>query len=103
MKTPKTAKPKTLKDAKKPKADAKKSPLSTYFAKESDKRVESQAKSPPLSLLAKLGSVAVHAEELLSPDGHSFDRTALEQILRDPEVTAWIKDMGPLLPRKRSS
>lgn len=60
-------------------------------------------KSPPMSLLAKLGSIAVHAEELLSPGGHAFDRTALEQLLKDQEVTAWIADMGPLLPRKRTT
>lgn len=100
MKTPKAAKSKTLKDAKKPKAAQKKSPLSTYFAENQPKH---DFRHPSLSLLAKLGSVAVHADELLSPDVHSFDRTALEQILRDPEVTAWIKAMGPLLPRKRSS
>jgi hypothetical protein len=58
-------------------------------------------KKPPLSLLAKLGSIAVHAEEMLSPEGHAFDKTALEQLLKDPEVVAWIKDMGALLPRKR--
>lgn len=55
-----------------------------------------------LSLLVKLGSIAVHADEMLSPDGHAFDRTAIETLLKDPEVTAWIKKMGVLLPRKRT-
>jgi hypothetical protein len=31
-----------------------------------------------LSLLLKLGSIAVHAEEMLSPGGHACDRAALE-------------------------
>ena len=58
-------------------------------------------KRPALSLLAKLGSIAVPADELLSPTGHAFDKTVLEQLLRDHEVAEWMKDMGPLLPRKR--
>ncbi len=125
MKTPRSAKPKTIKDAKKATKRAKtrrvvrviERPNGDPAVEDAEwleaerlraikKRVteclpEPGFKTPPLSLLAKLGSIAVHAEELLSPDGHSFDRTALEQILRNPEVTAWIKDMG--LPRKRSS
>lgn len=57
---------------------------------------------PPLALLVKLGSVAVHAEELLSPFGHQFDRTALETLLKDAELQAWVKEMGAFLPRKRN-
>lgn len=57
---------------------------------------------PPLSLLVKIGSIAVHADEFFSPGGHEFDKTALQQLLHDPEVVAWIKQMGPLLPRKRN-
>jgi hypothetical protein len=56
----------------------------------------------PLSLAMKLGSIAVHAEEFLSPDGHEFDKAALDTLLQDPEVKDWIKVMGPMLPRKRS-
>jgi hypothetical protein len=55
----------------------------------------------PLSLAMKLGSIAVHAEELLSPDGHEFDKVALDNLLQDPEVKSWIEAMGPMLPRKR--
>lgn len=55
----------------------------------------------PLSLMVKLGSIAVHADEMLSLDGHAFDRTALEALLRDPEVVAWVRSMGALLPLKR--
>lgn len=59
--------------------------------------------SPAIPLLVKLGSIAVHVEELLSPDGHSFDRVALEELLRDPEVVAWREAMDAmaLLPVKR--
>lgn len=57
---------------------------------------------PSTPLLCKLGSIAVHAEELLSPDGHAFDKTALDSLLQDAEVKNWIKAMGAMLPRKRS-
>lgn len=58
---------------------------------------------PQVSLLSKLGSIAVHAEELLSPEGHAFDRSAIEGLLRDPEVRGWIDLMRDLalLPAKR--
>jgi hypothetical protein len=51
----------------------------------------------------KLGSIAVHADELTSPAGHEFDRIALRQLVDDPEIAAWVKTMGPMLPRKRSA
>lgn len=56
---------------------------------------------PSLSLLVKLGSIAVHADEMLSPTGHDFDRLALRSLLTDPEVVAWTEQMGEFLPRKR--
>jgi hypothetical protein len=56
---------------------------------------------PNVSLLLKLGSIAVHAEEMLSPSGHPFDRVALESLLSDPEVRQWVSDMGVYLPAKR--
>ncbi len=58
---------------------------------------------PKLSILVKLGSIAVHADELSSPQGHQFDKAALTQLLEDPEIELWMKemkDMG-LLPVKR--
>jgi len=55
----------------------------------------------PVSLAVKLGSAVVHAEELLSSKGHHFDKIALESLLNDPEVKAWIKSMGTFLPLKR--
>ena len=56
---------------------------------------------PNPSLLCKLGSIAVHAAEMLSPGGHPFDKVALESLLSDPEVRQWIKDMGSYLPAQR--
>ena len=64
----------------------------------------------PLSLLVKLGSIAVHAEEFLSgiappPSGSpaSYDLAALRTVLGDREVVAWLEGMGKmaLLPVKR--
>ena len=58
---------------------------------------------PELSLLIKLGSIAVHADEMLSPGGHDFDRIALMGLMDDPEVKEWIKQMDAMafLPKKR--
>jgi hypothetical protein len=56
---------------------------------------------PKLSLLLKLGSIAVHCEEMLSPIGHPFDKATLESLLSDQEVQNWIRDMGVYLPAKR--
>lgn len=58
---------------------------------------------PSVSLLVKLGSLAVHADELISPDGHAFDRQAIAGLLNDPEVSMWLKQMDMLafLPKKR--
>lgn len=59
---------------------------------------------PSATLLCKLGSIIVHADEMLSPFGHSFDREALKALLGDPEVAAWIAGMGELalVPLKRN-
>jgi len=58
---------------------------------------------PELSLLVKLGSIAVHVEEMLSPKGHYFDKEAIRSLLNDEEVKQWIKEMNRLafLPKKR--
>jgi hypothetical protein len=56
---------------------------------------------PSLSLLVKLGSLAVHCEEMLSPAGHQFDKAAIDTLLHDKEVKAWIKAMGAFMPVKR--
>jgi hypothetical protein len=54
-----------------------------------------------IGLLVKLGSIAVHAGEYLSPHGHPLDLIALKQLLADREVCDWVKTMGPMLPVKR--
>lgn len=58
---------------------------------------------PSAALLCKLGSIAVHADEMLSADGHDFDRVVLQQLIADPEVADWIMQMNALamVPRKR--
>ncbi len=56
---------------------------------------------PELNLLMKLGSIIVHAEEMISPQGHDVDREALKALLANPDVQQWIKDMGVFLPLKR--
>lgn len=64
-----------------------------------DAMVKALALSPALA--SKLASVIVHTEEMLSVKGHPFDKDALLTTLRDPEVSAWIKALGPLAPLKR--
>jgi hypothetical protein len=56
-----------------------------------------------LGLLVKLGSIAVHTEEMLSPGVHAFDKVALEALLNDETVRLWLKRMDDagLLPVKR--
>lgn len=60
---------------------------------------------PSPALLVKLGSIAVHVDEFLSPDGHDFDRIAIVQLLQDPEVKEWVKQMTgmAMLPVKRKA
>ena len=59
--------------------------------------------APSATTLIKLGSLAVHIEELLSPEGHELDRSAIEGLLSDPEVAEWLKGMDAMafLPVKR--
>ena len=58
---------------------------------------------PTADLLVKLGSLVVHYEELTSPHGHPFDRSAIEQLRQDPQVDQWFTTMQSqgFLPRKR--
>jgi len=61
---------------------------------------------PSIGVLVKLGSLAVHIEELFSPGGNAtFDKPAIETILHDEEVQQWLKLMGKnaLLPVTRTS
>jgi hypothetical protein len=58
---------------------------------------------PEITLLIKLGSIAVHADEMLSPKGHEYDKIALKGLLNDPEVIEWLSKMDKMafLPKKR--
>jgi hypothetical protein len=59
---------------------------------------------PTTSLLCKLGSIVVHAEEGSDPiTGHSFDIYAIRSLLSDPEVRSWLAAMRKLalIPEKR--
>lgn len=71
--------------------------------KDMDRAQEVMKKAMTLSpaLASKLASVVVHSDEMLSPQGHYFDKAALLTACRDPEVQAWLKALGPLAPVKR--
>lgn len=58
---------------------------------------------PNAGLLCKLGSIVVHADELMSADGHEFDRIALGMLLTASEVKAWLAEMDKMgmVPKKR--
>ncbi len=60
--------------------------------------------NPELALLVKLGSIAVHADEFMSPGVHEVDGYALRQLLLDPDVIEWIDEItkSALLPVKRN-
>lgn len=59
---------------------------------------------PTASLLCKLGSIAAHAEEAMSPGAHGFDLIAMKTVITDPEVQRWLGAMGALalIPLKRT-
>ena len=58
---------------------------------------------PTSTLLCKLASIAIHAEELISEKGHPLDIEALKALLKDAEVKGWLSDMSglALVPVKR--
>ena len=61
---------------------------------------------PSVTVLVKLGSLAVHIDEFLDPAairGHEHDKAAMQTIMTDPEVLAWLGEMRKLafLPVKR--
>lgn len=64
-------------------------------------RITMNTLNPPLALLAKLGSIIVHAEEMIGPNAHEFDLAAFKQLLNDDDVQKWLEAMGPLVPVKR--
>lgn len=50
-----------------------------------------------LSLAAKLGSIAVHVEESLGDRGHPLDVYAVQSLLHDDEVIAFVENLDPVL------
>lgn len=58
---------------------------------------------PSLSLLTKLGSIVIHADEATSEGAHQFDIEAIRSLLSDQEVKDWLAAMNDLalLPKKR--
>jgi hypothetical protein len=59
---------------------------------------------PSPTLLVKLGSIIVHFDEATELGGHKFDIQTARQLLNDPDVSEWIKQMNgaAMLPVKRS-
>lgn len=45
----------------------------------------------------------MHIQELYSPDGHAFDKAALDTLVGDPEVIEWMAQMDKMamLPKMR--
>jgi hypothetical protein len=64
---------------------------------------KSWALTPSAVILIKLGSIAVHAEEVLSEKCHPFDLDTLKALLNDSDVKIWLAEMDKLalLPKKR--
>jgi hypothetical protein len=58
---------------------------------------------PSKTLLIKLGSLAIHSDEMLSSTGHHFDVEVIRALLNDEEVKEWLSAMDKLslLPKKR--
>lgn len=58
------------------------------------------ALKPSVQTLVKLGSIARHAEEMLSDDGHVYDADAIKGLLADEDVQRWMAaaDRLALLP-----
>jgi len=59
----------------------------------------------PPALLAKIGSIVGHVEELRSSHGNEqFDGAAIDAILSDAEVRAWLAAMRTiaLVPQPRN-
>ncbi len=59
---------------------------------------------PSTTLLLKLGSIAVHTDEYLSPYGQPVDRMTIDGLLKDSEVVERMEEMNKLafLPVKRN-
>lgn len=56
---------------------------------------------PTATVLCKLGSAVVHAEEYFGPRGNPVDKMAFDSLTADSEVQDWMKAMKSFLPVKR--
>ena len=77
--------------------------LRVRLRKEVDPMNSSDPLKPAVSVLCKLGSIAIHVQEMLSAKGHHFDKLALESLMQDKELTDWLHDMDKLamIPKAR--
>lgn len=59
---------------------------------------------PSMILLAKLGSIIVHYEELSSPNGNEIDKMALRMLSGNADIIEWMRAMRELalIPEKRA-
>lgn len=66
-------------------------------------RAMSDPFKPAVGLLAKLGSIAQHVDEVSGEKGHELDWVAIRSLLADHEVSQWMDGMHKhgLLPVKR--
>ena len=53
----------------------------------------SETLKPSISILCKLGSLAIHDLEFNGPNRDALDLIAAKQILTDPEVVEWLEQM----------
>lgn len=60
------------------------------------------ALKPDTETLMAIGSALVHADEYLGPNGHPLDLEAFRALMAQEKVQSWLRDMGPLLPLRRS-
>lgn len=74
-------------------------------ALEGETGMKNDTMKPSVTVLIKIGSAMIHAEELIETKfkNADFDISAFNAVAQDPEVVAWVKAMGPMLPRKRST
>lgn len=55
---------------------------------------------PTTTLLTKLGSAIVHAEEMIGKDAHDFDIETFLSLVDDSEVKAWMEEMDDAAPKE---
>lgn len=66
-----------------------------------EQREQKAALTLDVVLASKLVSIVVHADEITGPVRHIFDLSALQSLLADKEVRAWVKTLRVLAPVRR--